>query len=87
MCLAIPGEILEIFDVADGELPTGRVSFGGVTKHVCLAYVPDAVVGDYVLVHAGFAIASVGEHHAREMLEHLSRSAPDGPPGPDGGDA
>ena len=84
MCLAIPGEILEIFDVADGELPTGRVSFGGVMKHVCLAYVPEAGVGDYVLVHAGFAIATVGEHHAREMLEHLSGIEP---AGPDGGDA
>jgi len=84
MCLAIPGEILEIFDVADGELPTGRVSFGGVTKHVCLAYVPDAGVGDYVLVHAGFAITTVGERHAREMLDHLSQI---GPAGPDGGDA
>jgi len=78
MCLAIPGEILEIFDVPAGELPTGRVSFGGVIKQVCLAYVPEARAGDYVLVHAGFAITLVDEGHAREMQDHLSRLGPDG---------
>jgi hydrogenase expression/formation protein HypC len=73
MCLAIPGEILEILEAAGDELPIGRVSFGGVTKRVCLAYVPEARIGDYVLVHAGFAIASIGESHAREMLDHISQ--------------
>jgi hydrogenase expression/formation protein HypC len=74
MCLAIPGEILEIAGVPDGELPIGRVSFGGVTKQVCLAYVPEARIGDYVLVHAGFAIACVAERDAREILDQLSRT-------------
>ena len=70
MCLAIPGEIVS---VSAGDLRSGRVSFGGVTKEVCLAYVPDAGVGDFVLVHAGFAITQVSEAHAREVFEYLSR--------------
>jgi hydrogenase expression/formation protein HypC len=80
MCLAIPGEILEIAESAAGELPIGRVAFGGVTKQVCLAYVPEARIGDYVLVHAGFAITCITERHAREILEQLS-------PGTSRGDA
>lgn len=75
MCLAIPGEIVEVFD--GGALRTGRVSFGGIRKEVCLVYVPEADVGDYVLVHAGFAIAQVDEQHARETLAYLSRIEPD----------
>ena len=78
MCLAIPGEILDIADAADGELPIGRVAFGGVTKQVCLAYVPEARIGDYVLVHAGFAITCIAEASAREILEQLSRSGSEG---------
>ena len=70
MCLAIPGKILE---VADDPLRSSRVSFGGVIKQVCLAYVPDAGVGDYVLVHAGFAIARVSEAHAQRTLDELAR--------------
>lgn len=81
MCLAIPGEVLEILDPPEGELRTGRVSFAGVTKQVCLAYVPEARIGDFVLVHAGFAIARIDEAHAREALALLSRL------GPEGGDA
>ena len=73
MCLAVPGEIVEIADAAAAPLRTGRVSFGGVTRQICLAYVPEARVGDYVLVHAGFAIAQIDEAHAREVLEQLSR--------------
>jgi hydrogenase expression/formation protein HypC len=75
MCLAVPGEIIE---VVDGDLRTGRVAFGGVSKHVCLAYVPEAGIGDFVLVHAGFAIAQVSEAHAREVFEYLSMLEPDG---------
>ena len=70
MCLAVPGEIVEVIE---GDLRGGRVSFGGVIKEVCLAYVPEAGIGDYVLVHAGFAITQVSEAHAREALEYLSR--------------
>jgi hydrogenase expression/formation protein HypC len=78
MCLAIPGEILEILDPPEGGLRTGQVSFAGVTRQVCLAYVPEARIGDFVLVHAGFAIARVDEAHAREALELLSRPEPGG---------
>lgn len=68
MCLAVPGEVIEI---TGGELRLARVSFDGVKKEVCLAYVPEAGVGDFVLVHAGFAIARVSEAHARETLDAL----------------
>jgi hydrogenase expression/formation protein HypC len=78
MCLAIPGEILDIADAVDGELPIGRVAFGGVTRQVCLAYVPEARIGDYVLVHAGFAITCIAASSAREILEQLSRSGSGG---------
>lgn len=65
MCLAIPGQIQSI---EDGELLNGRVSFGGMVKDVCLAFVPDAQVGDYVIVHVGFAISKVDEVAAKETL-------------------
>jgi len=94
MCLAVPGEILEIVDAPDAPgagLRTGRVSFGGVIKQVCLAYVPEAEVGAFVLVHAGFAIAQIDEVHAREALELLTRADPRADPLADpsggGGDA
>ena len=84
MCLAVPGEIVEIVEAPEGGLRTGRVSFGGVTKQICLAYVPEAGIGDFVIVHAGFAIAQIDEAQAHESLEHLARLQP-GEPG--GGDA
>ena len=75
MCLAIPGEILSVSggEPAEGELRAGRVSFGGLVKDVCLACVPDAGPGDFVLVHAGFAIAVVSPEHAREVMAYLDR--------------
>lgn len=66
MCLAVPGQVLSI---ADDELRTATVSFGGVTKTVSLALVPEAVVGDYVIVHVGFAISKLDEEAARRTLE------------------
>jgi hydrogenase expression/formation protein HypC len=65
MCLAIPGQIQRITDDA---LRTATVSFAGVTKEVCLALVPEAAVGDYVIVHVGFAISKVDEQAAKESL-------------------
>lgn len=65
MCLAIPGQIQSI---EEGELRNGRVSFGGMVKDVCLAFVPEAQVGDYVIVHVGFAISKVDEVAAKETL-------------------
>ena len=65
MCLAIPGQIQSI---EEGELRNGCVSFGGMVKNVCLAFVPEAQVGDYVIVHVGFAISKVDEVAAKETL-------------------
>ena len=71
MCLAIPGQVLSI--EGDDELTRqGRVVFGGIIKSINLAYAPEAVVGDYVLVHAGFAIAIIDAEEARVTLEYLA---------------
>ena len=67
MCLGVPGELTERF--AEGEMPMGRVAFGPITKDVCLALVPDVEVGQYVIVHAGVAIAALDEATAHETLE------------------
>jgi hydrogenase expression/formation protein HypC len=82
MCLAIPGKIVSI-DSDDPVVRRGRVEFGGVIREVSLACVPEAVVGDYVLVHAGFALNVVDEEQARLTLEFIqtayesSESSPD----------
>jgi hydrogenase expression/formation protein HypC len=70
MCLAVPGKILEIEPGALG-MTMGKVSFGGIAKEVCLAYVPDAQVGDFVIVHAGFAISKLDEQEAMEVFQLL----------------
>ncbi len=69
MCLAVPGKIVEIDSSADPVM--AKVSFGGVEKRICLEWLPDAVVGDYVLVHVGFAISKVDEKEAVETLRLL----------------
>ena len=69
MCLGIPGKIIEIGE-ANG-LPMGKVDFGGVTKEVCLAYVPEAKVGDYTIIHVGFALNVLDETEALETLQLL----------------
>jgi hydrogenase expression/formation protein HypC len=66
MCLAIPGRVTAKYE-ADG-LQMGKVDFGGVIKEVCLAYFPDLAVGDYALIHVGFAISKVDEAVAEETL-------------------
>jgi hydrogenase expression/formation protein HypC len=72
MCLAVPGSILSITD--DGTMMrTGRVSFAGIVKEVNLAYVPEAKIGDYVMVHVGFAISVVDEAEARRVFEYLDQ--------------
>ncbi len=70
MCLAVPGKILSI-DGADSLLRSGRVDFAGVVKQINLAFVPEAQVGDYVLVHVGFAISTVDEAEAKQVFEYL----------------
>lgn len=70
MCLAIPGQLLSIA----GDDPihrTGSVSFGGARRNVSLAYTPEAKIGDYVIVHVGFALSVVDEEEARKLLEDL----------------
>ncbi len=74
MCLAIPGRI-ESVDAADPELPMGRVRFGGVLRDVCLAYIPDASVGEWVIVHVGFAISRLDEDEAQRTLDTLRQIA------------
>jgi hydrogenase assembly chaperone HypC/HupF len=69
MCLAVPGQVVQIFE-RDG-IQVGVVDFGGVTKEVCLEYVPDLVVGDYTIVHVGFALQRLDEKTALETLDVL----------------
>ena len=69
MCLAVPGKILSIEGADLGR--TGRVSFGGIVKQVSLAYVPEAEVGDYAIVHVGFAISLLDEEEALRTLQYL----------------
>jgi hydrogenase expression/formation protein HypC len=74
MCLAIPGKVLEIN--RDGTLVMGKVSFSGIHKDICLEWLPDVQVGDYVIVHVGFAISKMDEKEALEtlkMLEEMGR--------------
>ena len=71
MCLAVPGKLIEV--LGEGELRLGRIDFEGVVRQASLAYVPEAEVGDYVLVHVGFAIARLDEQAARETLQALAR--------------
>jgi hydrogenase expression/formation protein HypC len=70
MCLAIPGKIESI----SGDEPLsrmGKINFGGILKEACLAYVPEAQVGDYVIVHVGFALSRVDEDEAHKVFEYL----------------
>ena len=70
MCLGIPGQIIEVGP--DSLMRMGKVDFGGITREVCLAYVPEAGVGDYVIVHVGFAISQLDEAEAHETLQLLA---------------
>jgi hydrogenase expression/formation protein HypC len=70
MCLAVPGKILSI-EGSDPLLRSGRVDFSGIIKQINLAYVPEALVGDYVLVHVGFAINTIDEAEAQQVFEYL----------------
>ncbi len=70
MCLAIPGQLLEIKG-EDPLLRSGRVSFGGMIKEINLAYTPEANVNDHVLVHVGFAISVIDEAEAKRVFRYL----------------
>ena len=71
MCLAIPGKVIEITGQLDETFRTGKVSFGGICKEVNLRMVPDAMPGDYVLVHVGVAIGKVDEEEAIKVFTYL----------------
>ena len=73
MCLGIPGKVVEL--TPDAQLLMGKVDFGGVAREVCLAYVPDVKVGEYVIVHVGFALSKLDETEARRLYELLAELA------------
>ena len=70
MCLGIPGRIVEVGP--EGLMRMGKVDFGGIVREVCLAYVPEAELGDYVIVHIGFAISQLDEKEAHETLKLMA---------------
>ena len=86
MCLGLPGRVNEIYE-ANG-LKMGKVDFGGVKREVCLEYVPEIEIGEYVIVHVGFAINQMSEEEAEETLDLLRQIIDIGEEiGPEGGEA
>lgn len=73
MCLSIPGKLIEITAVLDETFRTGKVSFDGILKEVSLTLVPEAKVGDYVMVHVGAAISTVDEEEAKKTFDLLKQ--------------
>ncbi len=71
MCLGVPGRIVEIYE--QGGLRMGRVDFGGVFREACLDFVPEAKVGEYCVIHVGFAISLVSEKEALETLDLIKQ--------------
>ena len=81
MCLAVPGRVLEIRE--EHGLRTGRIEFGGIVRHASLDFVPETQVGDYVMVHVGFAISRVDAEEAQrtyELLEQMGKLEEELPP-------
>jgi hydrogenase expression/formation protein HypC len=74
MCLGVPGRIVRIVD--ENGIRMGEVDFGGITRRACLAYVPEADLGDYVVIHAGFGISKVDACEARRTLELIEELEP-----------
>lgn len=72
MCLGVPGKVIEIQSNAAG-IAMGKVDFAGVVKEICLAYVPEVKLGEFVIAHAGFAINTLDEKEAREVFETLKQ--------------
>ncbi len=73
MCLGVPGKILEIY--TGGGLRMGKIDFGGITREACLETLPEAKVGDYTIIHAGFALNLLSETEAQETLDALRELA------------
>jgi hydrogenase expression/formation protein HypC len=72
MCLAVPGKLISV-EEGPSLTRSGKVDFGGILKEVSLAYVPEAKLGDYVLVHVGFALSIVDETEANQVFEYLKK--------------
>ncbi len=73
MCLGVPGKIIDIYQ--QGDLKMGKIDFNGITREACLAYVPEAQVGDYTIIHVGFALHLISEEEAQETLSLLREIA------------
>ena len=73
MCLGVPGKIIDVYE--DKGLRMGRIDFGGAVREVCLAYVPEAQVGEYALIHVGFALSVLSEDEAQATLAVLREIA------------
>ena len=69
MCLGVPGKISEIYEIDNMKM--GKVDFGGVVRETCLDFVPEAKIGDYTIIHVGFAISLISEEEAMKTLEML----------------
>lgn len=69
MCLGIPGRVVETFE--ENQMPMGKVDFGGVAKRVCLCHTPKVEIGEYVIVHVGFALQVIDEDEAKKVFEYL----------------
>ncbi|WP_417908645.1 HypC/HybG/HupF family hydrogenase formation chaperone [Candidatus Electronema sp. PJ] len=67
MCLAVPGKLTDIYE--KDSLSMAKIDFGGIAREICLAYMPEAKIGDYALVHAGFAISLMNEDEAQATLQ------------------
>ena len=78
MCLALPGKVIAINSPAG--LPTATIDFAGVRKQICIAYTPEAVEGDYVLVHVGFSLSIVNQEEAQKIFDTLSQINTTGEP-------
>jgi len=70
MCLGVPGKVIEIYEQSG--LKMGKVDFGGAIKEACLAYVPEIQVGEYAIIHVGFALTRLNEEEAQETLRLLN---------------
>ena len=84
MCLGVPGKVVEVY--REHDLLMGRVDFGGVLKRVCLEYVPDIAVGEYALVHVGFALTRLDEAEASRVFALLAEAGELDHVGPEGSD-
>lgn len=74
MCLAVPGKVVEILPDNNPTLRRAKVDFAGIRKEICLAFTPEAEVGQYVLVHVGFALSIVGEDEANRVVRLLNQA-------------